>query len=427
MQIKSFYSVIFVLFIFGAQCLYAQVDKPYFSDDSHKVPVSAWTTLYLPLGDYDVERIQKERYSDDWGTKRITSTISYLESLNKIRVTKNTDLPVIGFIKSEIGLEDYDFYIVDYNGRVCYLSKDSCRDNTLIDAKNRDIHNHYSLLKSEIEKLSDDYYSGVISKAQNAQNQLEVLVNRESIIIDSLTQVRTALEENLMLKAYNEWEANLDATGKNTSRLLIIHHSELAPPNSASGCDYSLSFTNNSPKTIKYLDWKGNVYNAVNDIVSCEVRGTNLLQGRVTGPIGTNEEYSGTWETVIYNWSSKRMHLTGISIIYTDGSKASLSAKEVNSIIGSPYKKLSLRQIGLIKSDSWMEVHKRIDNLKEISHYLSYPAGARYSESESFEPEREIYKQITELAKEFQSLRLRNNLPSWEMPDDIKALGLIIY
>lgn len=112
------------------QSLFAQVDNPYFLDDTHTISVSRRTILYVPLGE---DSIIQERNSGEWSEFR---SISYLSCLNKKRVAENADIPVIGFIKSEIGLEDYDFYIVNYKGHLYYLSKDSCQDNSLIDAKN---------------------------------------------------------------------------------------------------------------------------------------------------------------------------------------------------------------------------------------------------------------------------------------------------
>ncbi|MCI2060666.1 MAG: hypothetical protein LKJ87_07430 [Bacteroidales bacterium] len=404
------------------QSLFAQVDNPYFLDDTHTISVSRRTILYVPLGE---DSIIQERNSGEWSEFR---SISYLSCLNKKRVAENADIPVIGFIKSEIGLEDYDFYIVNYKGHLYYLSKDSCQDNSLIDAKNIEIRECSESLKKEIEKLSNDFIRRVETKAKQASNQLAILNEKGMSIVDSLTKARVVKENDELLNSFNIWLESLDDTRKKASNILVIHRSELSKPNSAAGCDYTMTFTNTSPKTIKYLDWKGNAYNAVDDVVSCEIRNSSLLQGRVTGPINANVEHSGTWETIIYNWSAKRIRLTGISIIYTDGTKANLSSKEIDAILGAPYKQLSMSQRVLIRNHAMTEMSLQRDSLKTLSNYLSSPENARFSTAESLAQERELYKHITELGQEFMRLRRKNSLPIWEVPANVeKLLGAVVY
>ena len=275
---------IIVLLLSSTQSLFAQVDKPYYSDNSHTVSVKKRTVLYVSK--YDANRIKKERNSDDWSGFRIGSK----DLLEKIKVSQNMDLPVVGFIKSQYNNGDYyDCYIVEYDGQYCYLSRDNCLDNTLIDSKNREIHDYYESLKKDIEELSNEYVISVTTKAQSAYDELKELNKRKSIIVDSIASSRIAEREEELLTQYREWEQKLDAAGKKAAKVLMIHSSYLSSPNSASGCDYSLNFTNTSLKTIKYLDWSGNAYNAVNDIVTCDIRRNRLIQGRVTGPIETNE------------------------------------------------------------------------------------------------------------------------------------------
>lgn len=55
--------------------------------------------------------------------------------------------------------------------------------------------------------------------------------------------------------------------------------------NSVGGVSPTVCFRNNSGKTIKYVSFTMIPFNAVNDRVSCEVRGVSARVGKVTGPI----------------------------------------------------------------------------------------------------------------------------------------------
>lgn len=407
-----------------SQYLYAQADRQYFADDSHTIFVPKRTVLNVLQSDYEVEKILDARKTDE-GSDRYVGNSGLLKNT---KVSNNMDIPVIGFIKSDPSLDEYDYYIVEYDGQVCFLSKESCPDNTLIDSKNKDIRDYYQSLKKDITTLTKEYFERVKSKAQSASDRITILKNREDYLVDSLAESQIAQQEKAVLEKYTIWKEGADETRKKASNALIIHRSKLSAPNSAAGCDYSMTFTNTSSKTIKYLDWKGSAYNAVDDIVSCEVRNTRILQGRVTGPINPNTEHKATWETIIYNWSAKELRLSGIEITYTDGTKTSLSSKDISSIINAPSNQLPFTQKVSIRSQAKDVIKHQLDELNDVSKYLSAPENARFSTTASLEGERDLYKQLIELGKEFQRLRHRNNLPEWVLPKDVKALiGTYIY
>jgi hypothetical protein len=408
--------------LLGGKTAYAQVDKPYYTDDSHTLFVPKRTVLF-PLSEYSAEKVQRERFANKWGSDYVNTLLFD----KKVRVSSDTNIPVIGYTKSGVSVKDYDYYIVEYNGQLCYLPKDSCPDNSLIDSKNAEIISYYRSMQQELIDLSEEFLYRVTVKAQNAINELTSLNDRKNYLIDSTSTAQIQQKEAKMKEEYEAWRANLNDIGLKASKIIAIHSSELSSPNSAAGCDYMLSYSNNSSKTIKYLDWKGNAYNAVNDIVSCDIRNTTLLQGRETGPIEAHQEGGGHWETIIYNWSAKELRLTGITITYLDGTKASLTGKEISAITGAPFMRLSLGQKALIKADVDFEIEKRIRALEEESKYLSTPENARYTTVEDLKEEVGIFKRIDEIGKEMNSYRYRNSIPSWDdAPTSVKRL-IVIY
>ena len=108
----------------------------------------------------------------------------------------------------------------------------------------------------------------------------------------------------------------------------------LSAPNSAGGVDAHLVWKNVSKKTIKYLTWSGYPINAVGDPVSCEIRRISESGGKVTGPIkpGATDGYDGCWECLWYNYSAKKLILTGIDIEYMDGSTMRINQNELKYI-----------------------------------------------------------------------------------------------
>lgn len=415
-------SLVIAALILNGFNLFAQADKPYFSDDSHTVYVPKRTVIY-PLRDYEAEKVQNDRYGEKWSIDHVNTML--LEK--KVRVSESGDLVVVGFSKSGLSVKDYDFYIVEYSGQLCYLPKESCPDNSLIDSMNQGIIAYYQSMQRELEDLSEEYFSRVTKKAQDAASQLASIKERKDFLVDSISTSRIQQRQAEMAEEYNAWKANLNEVGQKASKYLVIHNSELLPPNSASGCDFSLYYTNTSTKTIKYLDWKGNAYNAVNDIVSCDVRNTSLLQGRETGPVAPDQEGGGKWETIIYNWSAKELRLTGITITYTDGTKVSLSGKEIAAIKGAPFLHMTYGQQSLIEINAKTEIETQIYNLEKISKYLSTPENARYETIGVFSEEAEIFKRIQAIGQESSLYRYRNLIPSWDdAPESVKRL-IVIY
>ena len=416
---RSILSIILIsLALVLGQSLFAQVDKPYYADNSHTIQVPKRTVLY-PLRDYESESIQKARHADTWSVDHVNTML--LDK--KVRVSDNTELVVVGFSKSDMFAKDYDFYIVEYNGQLCYLSKDSCPDNSLINSKNQEIFSYSLSMQREMEELSQEFLYRVTAKAQNATKDLASLNDRKDYLIDSISTAQITQRHKEMAVEYKAWEASLSDAGIKASRYIVIHKSELSSPNSAAGCDYILSYTNTSSKTIKYLDWKGNAYNAVNDIVSCETRNTSLLQGRETGPVEPNQEGGGHWETIIYNWSAKELRLTGITITYMDGTKISLTGKDIVAVSGAPYKQLTNGQQALIKLQARSDIDMQISRLEEVSKYLSTPENARYLAPKELSEEVEIFKRLEALGRESNQYRFRNCLPSWDnVPESVKRL-----
>lgn len=141
---------------------------------------------------------------------------------------------------------------------------------------------------------------------------------REKFVADSIAKVEhiNAVKNSIQLKTYS-----------------------LDYANSVGGRDMFIRFYNISKKTIKYIRFECRYYNAVDDVVYCEIRNNSTFTGKVTGPIKYWEYYSATWDCPIYNWSAKKMDIIGITIDYMDGTHLRISKEEMKLVKGYNGKK----------------------------------------------------------------------------------------
>ena len=98
-------------------------------------------------------------------------------------------------------------------------------------------------------------------------------------------------------------------------------------PNSVGGVDLRIYWTNKSNKTIKYVNFYVEAYNAVNDVVVSEIGWEARECVKVTGPIapGVNYGENGYWDCVWYNNTIKYAKVAEIKITYTDGTSVSFN------------------------------------------------------------------------------------------------------
>ena len=148
---------------------------------------------------------------------------------------------------------------------------------------------------------------------------------------DSLDAIQAAEDQKEALRLDSIRKANRIDKVKHSIKIIKAY---LSSPNSAGGVDAHLVWKNVSKKTIKYLTWSGYPINAVGDAVECEIRGVSESGGKVTGPIkpGTTYGYGYYWECLWYNYSAKKLVLTGINIEYMDGSTMRINKNELKYI-----------------------------------------------------------------------------------------------
>lgn len=171
-------------------------------------------------------------------------------------------------------------------------------------------------------------YNSAQLRKQEVQNQA---------LIGKVQQVATNAKQDSIEKAERAAKAKQDSIDRINREKMLKHSiriksAYLSSPNSASGADAIFYYKNTSSKTIKYLRWHGYPINAVGDIVTCDIRNYSEFTGQDTGPIKPGRSGGGCWSCAWYNWTAKKLVLTGVDIEYMDGTQLSITKDELKYI-----------------------------------------------------------------------------------------------
>lgn len=382
---------------------WAQIDSPYLDDSLYgaTITLKAKSYIYAP----NQEQAGKIASASRW--KSYFSFFVNPEFFKPKKISKQTDLLVTGFIKTAKEFY-YDLYMVVYNDKLYFVYPSDVIDNALIDNKNRQMDEYYSQLIDDLASKQKTYDILIRKKETEIEAALQDIQRKkdnQDALVDSLYEDMLAKKLNPMKEAYAKWYGDLSVSAKKAANIIAITESKLDTPNSAGGCDYSFVFTNNSKKTIKYLHWYGNVYNAVGDKVECDIQDTYSFSGKDTGPYLPGKIGGGVWECIIYNWSAKEMRLNSISINYTDGSSVSIPAKDIAEITGAPQSSMYDFEYSLLRSDAKRNFDRSIGNDNFIwskrKEYLSFLDQVAIAPNEV----KTYFEEVTVLKKEIADLK----------------------
>lgn len=103
--------------------------------------------------------------------------------------------------------------------------------------------------------------------------------------------------------------------------------------NSAGGADVRMMFRNISGKTIKYLNFTVQTYNAVGDIVYGDISGNSTRRLSYTGPLKTDRTDNAYWDAILYNHSIDCITINRVKITFMDGSVKTYSGSKLDKII----------------------------------------------------------------------------------------------
>lgn len=275
------------------------------------------------------------QHNDDNSDKRIV--VDYSNRPSKI-IKKPKSFLVKGYANSKKQL-GYDTYVVENKGKLFFIPSQFVENTQPLEEENTRLTDTYKQLildykdiQNELDSLTE-YYLNDCETHYQYYSKLETKLNTQ---LDSVTFAAQDEYAALQQKQYDDWYKSLPASTKKAADRIDITEAKMSSPNFLGGCDYTFKYTNKSKKTIKYLKWWGDTYNAVDDRVLCEIRGSSNVIGNDTGPISPNGLGGGLWEAIVYNNSAKYVKFYKIDIIYTDGSTYTIAAADVKRMLTSP-------------------------------------------------------------------------------------------
>lgn len=163
-------------------------------------------------------------------------------------------------------------------------------------------------------------------------------IQKKAAIVDSLNEIKR-LES---LKGLNEFITGRIETFKKNSPFIISDISWSA--NSVGGIEVSLSITNCTGQTIKYVTFQGYFINAVGDKCRNDIGGNTIWKARGVGPIGpcptTADNYYDRKnncgaiysfdDLTFYTRVARTFRLSSVTVEYTNGRKMTLSGANLN-------------------------------------------------------------------------------------------------
>lgn len=315
-------------------------------------------------------------------------------SYNKDVVLKKTsDLNLRTIQVSTInGETSFEYYDVEYKGGFYKISK-------------------AQVVPSDFTKEAEDFFVS-LNDARKLQKQLlgevEVLKKVYTDSIEIAKQHGEAIHQKAIAAARSDHQQKIDAyyygndKARSAYNAVEIVRNRLSSPNYAGGCNYYLYIRNKSDKEIKYITWKGAVFNSVNDLVSCEVRSTPYVSGRATGPIAPQMTSEAVYDCIIYNPSARKVVLSGICIEYMDGSVFNMSGLDVTLLENAPKlkipSKISDKEVERIeKIRSMLDIYRvRVCNKSWIPSFDDLAIVETYKVAEMREKYINLRKKITD-------------------------------
>lgn len=331
-------ALIFCLLIFTTST-YAidSYDILWIKEDNVYVTTSPNATIYKTCSygkdEYSEGYLQYQELRAYKAPYRKTINYTYYKSKN---LRKPQSVKVRGYCNYKAQLH-YDTYVVEIKDVLYYLPSQYVDDNNVLEAHNATVTAKYEGMFTEMDDLAEErdslrlHYLNICLEQQQYYEELTQTLPHQ---IDSV-KIKIEIDfENNKQAEFDRWYTSLPASTKNIyDNVLSISTARLHSQNSAGGCDCSVYYTNKSKKTIKYVYWTGTFYNAVNDPVYCDIRGTSTFTGQDTGPYAPNEVGGGVWDCVIYDWAADYVKLSNIRIIYTNGTSISIGAADIKRLL----------------------------------------------------------------------------------------------
>lgn len=268
----------------------------------------------------------------------------YTEKGRPKKMADSQKAQVIGLVNLVPSLV-YDTYVVLLKGKRYYIHSDQVEDNEYINHQNEALlleydrliaavssneANHveaYNRILAKIDSIITDNES-IISTIEEKADSLEYAYIKD-LVINDISRARANKDK------YYKWVKTLPSNVQPAAESFAIVGQSLE--NASGGAyNYSMTFINLSPKTIKDIFWNGRVKNAMGDYIACQAKGTTSFSERIVGPVAPQSREFAIWNNLIYNKEAYALELSSVQIEYTDGSTLFLDSNMLDYVSHVP-------------------------------------------------------------------------------------------
>lgn len=191
------------------------------------------------------------------------------------------------------------------------------------------------LTKTQELKESGDYISikRLIEPAFSQSKNEEIQKMHEIAKVEAEAQKKREEEQKEAERKKAEEERENERINKYKSAIRVSRV-RTSRPNSAGGVDLYISWKNLSDKVIKYAYFTVVPYNAVDDIMTCDIRRYSDFTGQETGPFYKGQGNTGStyWENAWYNYTITKAILKKVEIKYMDGTSLEIPTSYIDYI-----------------------------------------------------------------------------------------------
>ena len=131
-----------------------------------------------------------------------------------------------------------------------------------------------------------------------------------------------------------------------SARNPIIVDSYRIKMDSAGGIEVFISFSNNSGRILKYVDFEVTPYNRVDDIARSTIDGASTKTIQVVDYIEPSKKYDAHFAPVWYNNTISYIKINSIKVTFRDGGTAVIPQKDIATVFKSPELSFRLQNFG---------------------------------------------------------------------------------
>lgn len=213
--------------------------------------------------------------------------------------------------------------------------------------RNRPFNNAYRIFYEDLPSVDDPRVTSLVAQIKEKTDPINAVRRARKDSLDAAIKARedslNAAKIAAALKELNDSKLDLINTLKKKAPVVVKCDSWSA--NSVGGITVSVSVTNCSNQTIKYITFQGYFLNAVGDKCINEIGGGTVWKARGIGPIGpaptTLDNFDERWDgyranytfdnPTFYSRVADTFHFSSVTIQYMNGKTISLSGKNLNS------------------------------------------------------------------------------------------------